>query len=94
MAVLDGIENKIEPPQPLDRDIYEMTKEELAEIPHTPASLEQALDALAKDHAFLTKGNVFTDDLIDNWIDYKTKNEVNELKLRPHPYEFFLYYDN
>ena len=94
MAILDGIENKIEPPQPLDRDIYEMTKEELAEIPHTPASLEQALDALAKDHQFLTRGKVFTDDLIETWIDYKTQNEVNELRLRPHPYEFYLYYDN
>jgi len=94
MALLDGIENKIDPGQPLDRDIYEMTPEELAETPHTPGSLEQALESLDRDHAFLTRGNVFTDDLIRTWIDYKTANEVSELKLRPHPYEFFLYYDS
>jgi glutamine synthetase len=94
MAMLDGIENKIDPGQPLDRDIYEMTKAELAETPHTPGSLEQALDALGKDHAFLLKGDVFTKDLIETWIEYKIEHEVNELKLRPHPYEFYLYYDN
>jgi len=94
MAMLDGIENKIDPGQPLDRDIYEMTKAELAETPHTPASLESALESLGQDHAFLIKGNVFTDDLIETWISYKTENEVNELRLRPHPYEFHLYYDN
>jgi glutamine synthetase len=94
MAMLDGIENQIDPGQPLDRDIYEMTKAELAETPHTPASLEEALDSLGKDHAFLVKGEVFTDDLIETWIHYKTENEVNELKLRPHPYEFHLYYDS
>jgi len=71
-----------------------MTKAELAETPHTPASLEQALDSLGKDHAFLVKGDVFTDDLIETWISYKTENEVNELRLRPHPYEFHLYYDS
>jgi len=94
MAMIDGIENKIDPGQPLDRDIYGMTKAELAETPHTPASLEQALDSLGKDHAFLVKGDVFTDDLIETWISYKTENEVNELRLRPHPYEFHLYYDS
>jgi glutamine synthetase len=94
MAMLDGIENKVDPGQPLDRDIYEMTKEELAETPHTPGSLEEALDSLDRDHTFLLKEDVFTEDLIRTWIDYKTENEVNELKLRPHPYEFFLYYDN
>jgi glutamine synthetase len=94
MAMLDGIENKIDPGEPLDRDIYGMSAAELAETPQTPASLEQALDALDKDSAFLVKGEVFTGDLIRTWIDYKTANEVNELKLRPHPYEFYLYYDN
>jgi glutamine synthetase len=94
MAMLDGIEHSVDPGEPLDRDIYEMTAAELAETPHTPASLEEALDALDRDHAFLLKGDVFTDDLIRTWIDYKTANEVNELKLRPHPYEFYLYYDN
>ncbi len=94
MAVLDGIENKIDPGEPLDRDIYDMTPEELAGYPHTPGSLPEALDALQEDHAFLIKGDVFTDDLIDTWIAYKTENEVEPLQLRPHPYEFHLYYDN
>ena len=94
MAMIHGIENKIDPGEPLDRDIYEMTPEELAETAHTPASLEQALGALAKDHRFLLEGDVFTEDLIDTWIDYKMENEVKQLRLRPHPYEFFLYYDN
>jgi glutamine synthetase len=94
MAMLDGVENEIDPGEPLDRDIYEMTAAELDKTPHTPASLEQALDALDKDNAFLLKGEVFTGDLIRTWIDYKMANEVNELKLRPHPYEFYLYYDN
>jgi glutamine synthetase len=94
MAMLDGIQNKIDPGQPLDRDIYEMTAAELAETPHTPGSLDEALNALDRDHAFLVKGNVFTGDLIRTWIDYKTANEVSPLKLRPHPYEFHLYYDN
>jgi glutamine synthetase len=94
MAMLDGIENKIDPGEPLDRDIYEMSAAELAETLPTPGSLEHALDALDKDNAFLLKGEVFTGDLIRTWIDYKMANEVNELKLRPHPYEFYLYYDN
>ena len=93
MAVLDGIENRIDPGDPLDRDIYEMTAEELAQTNKTPGSLDEALGALADDHAFLTKGGVFTDDLIGTWIDYKTENEVEELRLRPHPHEFHLYYD-
>ena len=94
MAVLDGIENKIKPGEPLDRDIYEMTEKELAATPKVPGNLTQALEALEKDHAFLTKGDVFTDDLIQTWIEYKRDNELHELAIRPHPYEFFLYYDN
>ncbi len=94
MAVLDGIKNEIDPGEPLDRDIYDMTPEELAEWPHTPASLEEALGALADDHEFLLEGGVFTQDLVETWIDYKTENEVDPLRLRPHPYEFYLYYDN
>jgi glutamine synthetase len=94
MAMLDGIENRVDPGDPLDRDIYEMTREELAETPQTPASLEEALQALDDDHEFLTKSEVFSGDLIRTWIDYKTNHEVSELKLRPHPYEFYLYYDN
>ncbi len=94
MALLDGVQNKIDPGDPLDRDIYEMTPEELAETNTTPASLEEALDALEKDHAFLTQGDVFTDDLIETWISYKRENELDEFRLRPHPFEFSLYYDS
>ena len=93
MAVIDGIENKIDPGDPLDKDIYNLPPEELAEIPSAPGSLEDALDALKEDHEFLLKGDVFTQDVIDMWIDYKTENEVNDVKLRPHPHEFYLYYD-
>jgi glutamine synthetase len=94
MALIDGIENKVDPGEPLDRDIYEMSTAELEKTPRTPASLEEALAALQEDHAFLTRGGVFTNDLIETWIEYKTENEVIPLRLRPHPYEFFLYYDN
>jgi glutamine synthetase len=93
MAALDGIENKIDPGEPLDKDIYGMSPEELADVPSAPGSLQEALAALADDHAFLLKGDVFTQDVIDTWIDYKTKHEVNDVNLRPHPHEFFLYYD-
>jgi glutamine synthetase len=93
MAALDGIENKIDPGEPLDKDIYGMSPEELADVPSAPGSLEEALAALADDHAFLLKGDVFTQDVIDTWISYKTDNEVNDVKLRPHPHEFYLYYD-
>jgi len=93
MAALDGIENKIDPGEPLDKDIYGMSPEELADVPSAPGSLQEALAALADDHAFLLKGDVFTKDVIDTWIEYKTKNEVNDVNLRPHPHEFFLYYD-
>ncbi|NET02758.1 MAG: type I glutamate--ammonia ligase [Sphaerospermopsis sp. SIO1G2] len=92
-AGIDGIKNKIHPGEPLDKNIYELSPEELAKIPSTPGSLELALEALQNDHAFLTEGGVFTEDFIQNWIDYKTVNEVKALQLRPHPYEFFLYYD-
>jgi len=94
MAALDGIQNTIDPGEPLDRDIYEMTPEELAAYPKTPGSLEEAIDALEADHAFLTAGDVFTDDLIHGWIEWKRENELNEMALRPHPYEFHLYYDS
>ena len=93
MAVLDGIQNKIDPGDPLDKNIYDLPPEELAEIPSAPGSLDEALAALAEDNAFLLKGDVFTKDVIDMWIEYKTKNEVNPVKLRPHPHEFHLYYD-
>jgi len=93
MAALDGIQNKIHPGDPLDKDIYDMEPEELAKVPTTPASLDAALDALAADHEFLLRGDVFTQDVINTWISYKKQNEVDALALRPHPYEFCLYYD-
>jgi len=93
MAGLDGIENKLDPGEPLDKDIYELGPEELSQVPSLPGSLEDALDCLEKDHDFLLKGDVFTKDVIDTWISYKRSKEVDALRLRPHPYEFFLYYD-
>jgi glutamine synthetase len=93
MAGLDGIEHKIDPGEPMDKDLYELPPEELANIPQMPGTLEGALDALEADHEFLLKGNVFTDDVITKWIQYKRENEVDALRLRPHPYEFFMYYD-
>jgi len=93
MAMIDGIENKIDPGDPLDKDIYGLPPEELAEIPSAPGSLEEALSALKEDNEFMLKGDVFTRDVIDMWIEYKTDNEVNAVKLRPHPHEFFLYFD-
>jgi glutamine synthetase len=94
MAVLDGIRHKIDPGEPLDRDIYEMDADELAQHPHTPGSLSEALEALEQDHEFLTRGDVFTNDLIETWIAYKNENEVDPIRLRPHPHEFHLYYDS
>ena len=93
MAVLDGIQNKIDPGEPLDKDIYDLTPEELQEVPTTPGSLEDALKALRDDHEFLLRGDVFTPDVIDTWIWYKTEHEVDQIKLRPHPYEFCMYAD-
>jgi glutamine synthetase len=93
MAVIDGIQNKVNPGDPLDKDIYDLPPEELAAVPKTPASLDAALDALDEDHEFLLRGDVFTADVIKTWIDYKRINEVDALRLRPHPYEFCLYYD-
>lgn len=93
MAALDGIENRIDPGQPLDKDLYDLEPEELAQVPTTPGSLEEALDALEQDSDFLMKGDVFTSDVIERWISYKRENEVDALRLRPHPYEFALYYD-
>ena len=93
MAGLDGIENKIDPGEPMDKDIYSMGREELSNIPTLPGSLDEALDALEGDHDFMLKGDVFTQDLIDTWIDYKRENDIASLRLRPHPYEFEMYYD-
>jgi len=93
MAAVDGIVNKIDPGEPLDKDIYDLPPEELAKVPHTPGSLRDALKALEADHAFLLKGDVFTADVIETWIRYKMDNEVLAMDLRPHPWEFALYYD-
>ncbi|HAC64461.1 MAG TPA: type I glutamate--ammonia ligase [Cyanothece sp. UBA12306] len=92
-AGIDGIKNEIDPGESLDVDIYDLTPEELSKIPSTPGSLEAALEALENDHAFLTDTGVFTQDFLENWIEYKLDNEVNPMRLRPHPYEFALYYD-
>jgi glutamine synthetase len=96
MAIVDGIQNKIDPGQPLDRDIYEMTGDEMKHmgIRTTPGSLEEAVNALEQDHEFLTRGGVFTDDLIDTWVTWKRDKELDPIRLRPHPHEFYLYYDN
>ena len=93
MAALDGIQNKVDPGEPLDKNIYDLPPEELAEVPHTPHSLRDALKALGDDHEYLLKGDVFTEDVINAWIEYKMEAEVNALALRPHPWEFALYYD-
>ena len=93
MAGLDGIKNKVEPPEPVDKDLYELPPDEALAIPQVPGSLEAVLDTLEADHAYLTEGGVFTEDLVETWIDYKRSNEIDPLRLRPHPHEFELYYD-
>ena len=93
MAVIDGIQNKIHPGPPLDRDIYDMPPDELATVPKAPGSLEESLDALEHDHDFLLRGDVFTDDVIATWLRFKREKEIGPMRLRPHPYEFCLYYD-
>ncbi|MCH2375857.1 MAG: glutamine synthetase, partial [Planctomycetes bacterium] len=87
------IENKIDPGDPMDKDIYDLPPEEAAKIPTTPGTLDESLDALESDYEFLLKGDVFTRDLVETWIEYKRENEVDQLRLRPHPYEFSMYYD-
>jgi glutamine synthetase len=93
MAGLDGVLNRIEPPDPVDKDLYDLPPEELAQVPQVPSSLEESLQALQDDSKFLQAGGVFTDDLIETYVDYKLKNEADAIRLRPHPYEFMLYYD-
>ncbi len=93
MAGLDGVQNKIEPGDPIDKNLYDLPPEEAAAVKSTPGSLDEALDALEADHQFLLKGDVFTPDVIDVWLRYKRENEVDPVRLRPHPYEFHLYYD-
>ncbi|HEY3994836.1 MAG TPA: type I glutamate--ammonia ligase [Mycobacterium sp.] len=93
MAGIDGILTKADPGEPLDKDIYDLSPEEMKKVPSMPASLEEALGCLEDDHSFLLKGDVFTEELIETFINYKRKNEADAIRLRPHPYEFALYYD-
>lgn len=93
MAMIDGIKNKTNPGEPLDKDIYDLEPEELARVPKTPGALDEALTALERDHEFLLQGDVFTRDVISTWIWYKREKEVDAIRLRPHPYEFMLYFD-
>jgi len=93
MAGLDGVKNRIEPPAPIDKDLYDLELHERKRVKNTPGSLGEVLEALQKDSQFLLQGGVFTQDLLDTWVEYKTKKELEPVALRPHPYEFFLYYD-
>jgi glutamine synthetase len=93
MAGLDGIENKIDPGEPMEKDLYDLEPKEAAKVPTMPGSLDDALKNLEKDHEFLLKGGVFSEELLEAWVSYKRNREVDMLRLRPHPYEFFLYYD-
>jgi glutamine synthetase len=93
MAGLDGVENEIDPGPPLDKNTYELSPEEEHSVPTVPSSLEEALDALEEDHDFLTNKGVFTSDVLDVWLEYKRENEVDPVRLRPHPWEFYLYFD-
>jgi glutamine synthetase len=93
MAGLDGIHNRLDPGLPVDADLYELSREELAKIATVPGSLEDAINALEADHEFLLKGGVFTEDVIETWIAYKRGAEIDPVRLRPHPWEFALYYD-
>jgi glutamine synthetase len=93
MAGLDGVENQIDPGPPLDKNTYELTPAEAAAIRTVPGSLDEALSALEEDHEFLLRGDVFTKDVLDTWVQYKRTVEIDAMKLRPHPYEFHLYFD-
>jgi glutamine synthetase len=93
MAGLDGIQNRIMPPEPIDKDLYDLEPEEKRMVKSTPGSLGEVLNALEEDHAYLLKGEVFTPDVISTWISYKRERELEQVALRPHPYEFYLYYD-
>jgi glutamine synthetase len=93
MAGLDGIKNKIEPPAPVDKDLYELAPDEIAEVAQVPGSLDQVLDALEADSDYLQDGGVFTPDLIETWIGFKREHEIDPVRLRPTPHEFALYYD-
>jgi len=93
MAGLDGVLNRTDPGEPLDKDIYDLSPEEMKSVPAMPGSLDEALACLEDDHEFLMRGDVYTPETIDTFIEYKRKNEAEAVRLRPHPYEFALYYD-
>jgi glutamine synthetase len=93
LAGLDGIQNRIDPGQPLDKDIYDLSPEALKDVPSLPGSLDEALKALEADQSFLLKGDVFTPQLIERWINYKREKEIQPLRMRPHPLEFGMYFD-
>jgi glutamine synthetase len=93
MAGLDGIKNKIEPPAPIDKDLYDLPPEEVANVTQVPGSLPEVLAALEADNSYLQEGGVFTEDLITTWVDYKKANEIDPVRLRPTPHEFAMYYD-
>ena len=93
MAGLDGIKNKIEPHAPVDKDLYELPPDEMASIPQVPGSLPAVLEALEADNEYLQAGGVFPSDLIETWVEYKRTNEIDPIRMRPHPHEFELYYD-
>jgi glutamine synthetase len=93
MAGLDGVKNKIEPPDPIDKDLYDLPPEEAMQVKQVPGSLEEVLDALEADHDFMLEGGVFTPDVIETWLEFKRKRELDQVRLRPHPWEFYLYYD-
>jgi glutamine synthetase len=93
MAGLDGVQNQMEPGEPIDKDLYDLPPEEAALVKSTPGSLPEVLDALEADHEFLLRGDVFTPDVLEIWLDYKRTREVDPVRLRPHPYEFHLYFD-
>src|SRR5438105_9753097 len=93
LAGIDGVQNRIEPPDPVDKDLYDLPPEELARVPQVPGSLDEALEALEADHQYLLAGGVFTQDLLDTWLAYKRVHEIDEVRLRPHPWEVMLYYD-
>jgi glutamine synthetase len=94
MAMLDGVRNKVHPGPPLDKDIYDLPPEELKDVPAPPGTLDEALNALERDHEFLLQGEVFTEDVIETWVSYKRREEAEAVRLRPHPYEFALYFDS
>ena len=93
MAGLDGVKRKIDPGQPIDKNFYELSPQELAKVKVVPGSLEEAIAELEKDHKFLLEGGVFTQDVLDTWISYKKSKEIDDVRLRPHPWEFYLYFD-